>query len=84
MQAWLANSLGVENEGDVVMLWSRRRTLLGLAFAISAAFMVLAGIPRSHAAEGDASQILKAMSDYLASQKTISAALLPRHQRLED
>ena len=38
--------------------------------------MVLAGIPRSQAAEDDANQILKAMSDYLASQKTISAALL--------
>ena len=51
-----------------------RRTFLGLAFAISAALMVLAGIPRSQAAGDDASQILKAMSDYLASQKTISAA----------
>jgi hypothetical protein len=49
-----------------------RRTFLGLAFAISAALIVLAGIPRSRA--DDASQILKAMSDYLASQKTISSA----------
>ena len=51
-----------------------RRTFLGLAFAISAALMVLAGIPRSQAAGDDASQILKAMSDYLTTQKTISAA----------
>src|SRR5438876_12216530 len=51
-----------------------RRTFLGLAFAISAALMVLAGIPRSQAAGDDASQILKAMSDYLTAQKTISAA----------
>ena len=36
--------------------------------------MVLPGISRSQAAGDDASQILKAMSDYLASQKTISAA----------
>jgi len=55
------------------MLWSSRQTLLGLVFAISAA-LVLAGIPRSQAAGDDASQILKAMSDYLATQKTISAA----------
>ena len=51
-----------------------RHTFLVLAFAISAPLMVLAGIPRSQAAGDDASQILKAMSDYLASQKTISAA----------
>jgi len=55
------------------MLWSRRRTLLGLAFAISAA-LLLAGVPRAQAAGDDANQILKAMSDYLAAQKTISAA----------
>ena len=51
-----------------------RRTFLGLAFAISAALMVLVGIPPSRAAGDDAGQILKAMSDYLAAQKSISAA----------
>jgi hypothetical protein len=51
-----------------------RRTLLGLAFAISAAPMVFAGIPQAQAAGDDALQILKSMSDYLASQKTISLA----------
>ena len=57
------------------MLWSRRRTLLGLVFAISSATMAIATIPQVKAADGDdASQILKAMSDYLAAQKTISAA----------
>ena len=54
------------------MSWSRR-TFLGLAFAMSAA-LLLAGVPRAQAAGDDASQILKAMSDYLATQKTISAA----------
>ena len=51
-----------------------RRTLLGLALALSAAPMVFAGIPQAQAAGDDALQILKAMSDYLASQKTISLA----------
>jgi hypothetical protein len=51
-----------------------RRTLLGLALALSAASMVFAGIPQAQAAGDDALQILKAMSDYLASQKTISLA----------
>ena len=52
------------------MLWSSRLTLLGLAFTISTALMVLPGIPHSQAAGDDASQTLKAMSDYLASQKS--------------
>jgi len=43
-----------------------------LAFAISAASMAFAGIPQAQAAGDDAGQILKAMSDYLAAQKTIS------------
>jgi hypothetical protein len=34
--------------------------------------MVFAGIPQVQAAGDDAGQILKAMSDYLAAQKTIS------------
>jgi hypothetical protein len=54
------------------MSWSRRRTLV-LVLVVS--FLGLAAIPIRHAqaVEDDALQILKAMSDYLASQKTISA-----------
>jgi hypothetical protein len=54
------------------MAMSRSRRLLGLAFAVSAALMLLAGTSPSQAAGDDAGQILKAMSDYLAAQKTIS------------
>jgi hypothetical protein len=50
------------------------RSFLGFGVAISGALMVLAAIPRARAAGDDASQILKSMSDYLAAQKTISAA----------
>ena len=52
---------------------SRRRSLAVLAFAV--ALLGLAAVPMRpvQAAEDDALQILKAMSDYLASQKTISA-----------
>ena len=55
------------------MSWSRRRSLAVLAFAV--ALLGLAAVPMRpvQAAEDDALQILKAMSDYLASQKTISA-----------
>lgn len=54
------------------MLWLRRRTLTGLILAVS---LGLSAIPIQHAqaAGDDALQILKTMSDYLASQKTISA-----------
>ena len=50
-----------------------RGLFLGLAFALCATLMVLAGSPRSQAAGDDANQILKAMSNYLTAQKTISA-----------
>ena len=55
------------------MSWSRRRILTGVVLAAS--LLGLAAIPIRHAqaAGDDALQILKAMSDYLASQKTISA-----------
>jgi hypothetical protein len=53
------------------MRLSRRLTLTGLAVA---ATMTFAGIHRASAAADDAGQILKAMSDYLGSQKTISAS----------
>jgi hypothetical protein len=53
------------------MTLSRRLTLTGLALAATMAF---AGIPQASAAGDDAGQILKAMSDYLAGQKTISAS----------
>lgn len=55
------------------MFWSRRRTLTGLVLAVSLGGMAGLGIPQAQAAGDDALQILKAMSDYLASQKTISA-----------
>jgi len=51
-----------------------RGLLLGLAVAISAALLVPAETPRAEAAGDDANQILKSMSDYLATQKAISAA----------
>ncbi len=55
------------------MSWSRRRTLAVLAFAV--ALLAVAAVPIRHAqaAGDDALQILKAMSDYLAGLKTISA-----------
>ena len=55
------------------MSWSRRRALTGLVLLVS--LLVLAGLPIRHAkaANDDALQILKATSDYLSSQKTISA-----------
>jgi hypothetical protein len=55
------------------MSWSRRRILTGLVLVVS--LSVLAGLPMRHAqaAGDDALQILKATSDYLGSQKTISA-----------
>jgi hypothetical protein len=55
------------------MSWSSRRTLTGLVLAVS--LLGLAAVPMRpvQAAEDDALHILKAMSDYLASQKTISA-----------
>src|SRR5262245_56063436 len=68
MRGWMYN-----DDRRTAML-RLRRTFFGLAFAISATLLVLAGIPRSQAAGDDASQILKAMSDYLTAQKTISAA----------
>ena len=55
------------------MSWSRRRALTGLVLVVS--LLVLADLPMRHAraAGDDALQILKATSDYLSSQKTISA-----------
>jgi hypothetical protein len=48
------------------------------AFSLGAAGLALAlvvsGIPHAHAQEDGASKLLKAMSDYVASQKTISVA----------
>ena len=55
------------------MSWSRRRTLGGLVLAVSLWGLVANPIRHAQAAGDDALQILKAMSDYLASQKTISA-----------
>jgi hypothetical protein len=54
---------------------SRRRTLAGLALATSLSVGTVGlVIPQAWAAGDDALQVLKAVSDYLASQKTISAA----------
>ena len=50
---------------------SRRFVSLGSAVALS--FWSVAGMSPASAADDDAAQILKAMSDYLSSQKTISA-----------
>jgi len=55
------------------MSGSKRRTLTGLAFAVSLGAVAGLTIPHAWAAGDDALQILKAMSDYLASQKAISA-----------
>ena len=55
------------------MLWSRRlTTLTGLAFAVSLCGLAAVSIGNAQAADDDAGQILKSMSDYLAAQKTIS------------
>src|SRR6476620_182688 len=61
------------NDRRIPMSVSRRRTLTGLAFAVSLGAVAGLAIPQAWAAGDDALQILKAMSDYLASQKTISA-----------
>ena len=50
---------------------SLKQTIAGLAFAVSA--LSLADMPQALAAGDDAGKILKAMSDYLGSQKVISA-----------
>ena len=50
-----------------------RGLFLGLAVAISAALMVPAGARGRKLQETTLTRILKAMSDYLAAQKTISA-----------
>ena len=55
------------------MSWSRRRTLTGVVLAASLLGLAAIPIRPAQAAGDDALQILKAMSDYLASQKTISA-----------
>jgi len=55
------------------MSWSKRRTLTGLVLAVSLLGLAASPIQHAQAAGDDALQILKAMSDYLASQKTISA-----------
>ncbi len=52
---------------------SRRRTLAVLTFAVSLLGLAVVSMRPVQAAEDDALQILKAMSDYLAGQKTISA-----------
>jgi hypothetical protein len=49
------------------------RTLTGLAIAVLLGGMAGLGIPQAWAADDDANQIIKAMSDYLASQTNISA-----------
>ncbi len=59
---------------DVVSRFSRR-TFARLAVVVSAVMMVTTSFaPSSHAEQGDdALKILKAMTDYVSSQKTISA-----------
>jgi hypothetical protein len=54
------------------MFQLRRGTVAGLAFVVCA---ILTGVaaPQALAAGDDADKVLKAMSDYLAAQKTISA-----------
>ena len=54
------------------MLASGRLVSLGSAGVLSLWFMA-SGLSPASAADDDADQILKAMSDYLSSQKTISA-----------
>ncbi len=53
------------------MLLSKRLTLIGLALVASLSVVLPA--TQLQAADGDAHQILRSMSDYLAEQKTISA-----------
>jgi len=55
------------------MSWSKRRRLTGLVLAVSLLGLAASPIEHAQAAGDDALQILKTMSDYLASQKTISA-----------
>ena len=60
---------------DVVSRLSRR-TFAWLAVAVSAAVIIATSfVPAAHAQQGDdALQILKAMTDYVSSQKIISAS----------
>jgi len=55
-------------------LVTRRQTLFGLAVGVAMAAAVCLSAPFASAANDDAGQILKAMSDYLAAQQTISAS----------
>lgn len=59
------------------LLAIKRRGRLTMRLALAASIVVAAtalpSAPRAVAQEGDAPKILKAMSDYLAGQKTISA-----------
>ena len=55
------------------MSWSRTRAIKGLAIAVLLGAVGNLAVSRAWAVGDDASQILKAMSDYMASQKTISA-----------
>jgi hypothetical protein len=55
------------------MPWSKTLTLTGLALAFSLSALVALPGTQVKAADDDADQILKSMSDYLAAQKTISA-----------
>jgi hypothetical protein len=55
-------------------MWlSGRRTLTALIMAVSLSVLPAAPYTHAHAADGDAGRILKSMSDYMASQNTISA-----------
>lgn len=54
------------------MPWSRRLTLMGRALVVSLCGLAAVSIGNAQAADDDAGQILKSMSDYLAAQKTIS------------
>ena len=56
------------------MLWPRRLTLAALACAVSLCGLAIVAMGQARAAEDDAGQILKSMSDYMAAQKTISLA----------
>jgi hypothetical protein len=55
------------------MSGAKARGLVGSAFAVSLAAIAWLAMSPASAAADDADQILKSMSDYLASQKTISA-----------
>lgn len=54
------------------MSWSRRTTLAGLILTVSLTLLGATPATHAYAADDDAGQILKSMSDYLAAQKTIS------------